>query len=136
MAEAVEYEQFDGPGAGHVPEGEADLSRLREVPVEISVEVGRTRMTVGQALDLRPGSVVTLERIAGEPADLLVNGTPVARGEIVVVDEQFGLRVTEILAADEDGEAPAPAPVVTLAPAPPQVAPAVLDDGPPADPQA
>ena len=54
-------------------------------------------MTVGETLDLRVGSVVTLERLAGETADLLVNGTPIARGEVVVIDEQYGLRVTEIL---------------------------------------
>ena len=65
--------------------------------MELSVEIGRTHMTVGETLELRAGSIVTLERLAGEPVDLLVNGTPIARGEVVVVDEQFGLRVTEIL---------------------------------------
>jgi len=65
--------------------------------MELSVEIGRTSMTVGETLELRAGSVITLERLAGEPVDLLVNGTPIARGEVVVVDEQFGLRVTEIV---------------------------------------
>ena len=74
-----------------------DLSRLSDIPMELSVEIGRTHMTVGETLDLRVGSVVRLERQAGEPVDLLVNGTPIARGEVVVVDEQYGLRVTEIL---------------------------------------
>ncbi len=73
------------------------MRRLSDVPVELSVEIGRTRMTVGETLQLRPGSIVTLERLAGEPVDLLVNGTPIARGEVVVVDEQFGLRVTEVV---------------------------------------
>ena len=68
--------------------------------MELSVEIGRTRMTVGETLELRIGSIVTLDRLAGEPVDLLVNGTPIARGEVVVVDEQFGLRVTKII----DGE--------------------------------
>ena len=63
------------------------------------MEIGRTHMTVGETLDLRVGSVVTLERLAGETADLLVNGTAIARGEVVVVDEQYGLRITEILDA-------------------------------------
>ena len=65
--------------------------------MELSVEIGRTHMTVGETLDLRVGSVVTLERLAGETADLLVNGTAIARGEVVVIDEQYGLRITEIL---------------------------------------
>lgn len=68
--------------------------------MELSVEIGRTRMTVGEMLQLRAGSIVTLERLAGEPVDLLVNGTPIARGEVVIVDEQFGLRVNEIVEGD------------------------------------
>jgi flagellar motor switch protein FliN/FliY len=81
-----------GPGTG------GDLDRLRDVPVELAVEIGRTRMTVGETLALAPGSVVKLNRLAGEPVDLLVNGKPIARGEVVVVDEEFGLRVTDIVA--------------------------------------
>ena len=110
MAEAIEYEQFD-QSAGNAGAGasEADFTRLSDIPMELSVEIGRTHMTVGETLDLHPGSVVTLERAAGEPADLLVNGTPIARGEVVVVDESFGLRVTEILDRGTDGEHPAEA---------------------------
>ena len=74
-----------------------DLQRLHDVPVELAVEIGRTRMTIGETLALGPGSIVSLNRLAGEPVDLLVNGRPIARGEVVVVDEEFGLRVTEIL---------------------------------------
>jgi flagellar motor switch protein FliN/FliY len=103
----VAYEQLDqSPApAGTVgvppnPEADADLRRLSEVPMELSVEIGRTRMTVGETLQLRAGSIVTLERLAGEPVDLLVNGTPLARGEVVIVDEEFGLRVTEIVEDD------------------------------------
>jgi flagellar motor switch protein FliN/FliY len=80
---------------------EADLRRLSDVPMELSVEIGRTSMTIGETLDLRAGSIVTLDRLAGEPVDLLVNGTPIARGEVLVVDEQFGLRVTQILEGDQ-----------------------------------
>ena len=75
--------------------------------MQLSVEIGRTSMTVGETLDLRAGSIITLDRLAGEPVDLLVNGTPIARGEVVVVDEQFGLRVTEIVEG-EPGGAPVP----------------------------
>jgi flagellar motor switch protein FliN/FliY len=87
-----------------------DLRRLSAVPVDLSVEIGRTRMTVGETLELREGSVVTLDRMAGEPVDLLVNGTPIARGEVVVIDEQFGLRLTQVLAnpAGADGVAGVP----------------------------
>jgi flagellar motor switch protein FliN len=81
-----------------------ELQRLHDVPVELAVEIGRTRMTIGETLALGPGSIVSLNRLAGEPVDLLVNGRPIARGEVVVVDEEFGLRVTEIVAA----VAPAP----------------------------
>jgi flagellar motor switch protein FliN len=80
-----------------------DLRRLAEVPMELSVEIGRTQITVGETLALRAGSVVTLDRLAGEPADLLVNGTLIARGEVVVVDEQFGLRLTQIVNGDPAG---------------------------------
>jgi flagellar motor switch protein FliN/FliY len=100
-----EPEQFDqGQEPGAPGALDQDLRRLGEVPLEMSVEIGRTQMTVGETLDLRAGSIVTLDRLAGEPVDLLVNGTPIARGEVVVVDEQFGLRVTEIL--EGDGSSP------------------------------
>src|SRR5579871_5289048 len=79
-----------------------DLRRLRDVLVELTVEIGRTRMTVGETLELRPGSVVALSRMAGDPVDLLVNGRRIARGEVVVVDEEFGLRITEIGVAEPD----------------------------------
>jgi flagellar motor switch protein FliN/FliY len=77
----------------------ADLHRLHDVPVELAVEIGRTRMTIGQTLELRPGSVVSLNRLAGEPVDLLINGKPIARGEVVVIDEEFGLRVTDVVSS-------------------------------------
>jgi flagellar motor switch protein FliN/FliY len=77
----------------------ADLRRLHDVPVELAVEIGRTRMTIGQSLELRPGSVVSLNRLAGEPVDLLINGKPIARGEVVVIDEEFGLRVTDVVSS-------------------------------------
>jgi flagellar motor switch protein FliN/FliY len=108
MSEAVVYEQFDETGqpAG-TEQPDSDLRRLSDVPMELSVEIGRTRMTVGETLELRIGSIVTLDRLAGEPVDLLVNGTPIARGEVIVVDEQFGLRVTKITDGESIGEEPA-----------------------------
>jgi flagellar motor switch protein FliN/FliY len=82
----------------------ADLSRLHDVPVELAVEIGRTRMTIGQTLELRPGSVVSLNRLAGEPVDLLINGKPIAHGEVVVIDEEFGLRITDVVTAPRNFE--------------------------------
>ena len=109
MTETIEYEQFDGAPAanGAGANGVADLSRLSEIPMELSVEIGRTHMTVGQTLELHVGSVVELERQAGEPVDLLVNGSAIARGEVVVTDEQYGLRITEILEGGASDEAAA-----------------------------
>ena len=81
--------------------GTTELERLGQVTLELTVEVGRTRMTLGQARALGPGSVITLDRLADQPVDLLVNGKPVARGEVVVIDDVFGLRVTQIVASVE-----------------------------------
>src|SRR5271170_1012703 len=111
MSEKLELEQLPA-GAGEPAaiglNAVADLRRLSAVPVDLSVEMGRTRMTVGETLELRQGSIITLNRMAGEPVDLLVNGTAIARGEVVVIDEQFGLRVTEVLGQPPAGsEAPA-----------------------------
>lgn len=77
-----------------------ELGRVLDVPVELSVELGRARMTIGEALALAPGSVLTLDRLAGRPVDLLVNGRAIARGQVVVVDDAFGLRVSELVAPD------------------------------------
>ena len=95
MSTEVEFGPLEPAGA--VAVDAADLDRLTAVTVELAVEVGRTRMSVGDALALGPGSVVTLDRLADQPVDLLVNGKPIARGEVVVVDEEFGLRITEVV---------------------------------------
>jgi flagellar motor switch protein FliN/FliY len=96
MADEIQYDALDPVPT--LPSGNADLARVASVPVELAVEIGRTRMTIRETLALGPGSIVTLERLAGEPVDLLVNGKPIARGEVVVIDEEFGLRVTEVVA--------------------------------------
>jgi flagellar motor switch protein FliN/FliY len=84
------------PAGGSLAAG-AGLDLLRDVVMEVTVELGRTRMTISELLSLSPGAVVELDRAAGSPADLLVNGTLLARGEVVVVDEDFGIRITEIV---------------------------------------
>jgi flagellar motor switch protein FliN len=115
----LEYTQLES--SADAVGGEGGLDRLRDVPVDLVVEIGRTRMTIGEALKLSPGSVIGLNRLAGDPVNLLVNGKPIARGEVVVVDEEFGLRVTEVVsdAGPLSGTAaPAPAPVAAPEPAP------------------
>ena len=77
---------------------------LLDVEMDVTAELGRTRMTVRSLLDLEPGAIVELDRMAGSPVDLLVNGRLIARGEVVVVDEEFALRVTEIVASAVEAE--------------------------------
>jgi flagellar motor switch protein FliN/FliY len=129
MSDPVDYVPFEttttAPAA--TPAGETpELERLYDVPVELAVEIGRTHMTIRETLALGPGSIVTLNRLAGEPVDLLVNGKPIARGEVVVIDEEFGLRVTEVVAGETAAEAetapvPVAEPVLQAAPVEPAV---------------
>ena len=120
MSDPVDYVPFETTTTAPADTAGADLERLFDVPVELAVEIGRTHMTIRETLALGPGSIVTLDRLAGEPVDLLVNGKPIARGEVVVLDEEFGLRVTEVLVS---GSPPAPAPAET-APEVPAAVPA------------
>ena len=112
-SDQIVYVAFEAPPApaAHLPgELNAELERLHDVPVELTVEIGRTRMTIRETLGLGPGSIVSLERLAGEPVDLLVNGKRIAYGEVVVIDEEFGLRITELVdsAGDSAGGGDAP----------------------------
>jgi flagellar motor switch protein FliN/FliY len=94
----VEFAQLEGSDfTGSV--GNLDL--IVDIPVRITVELGRTRKTIGEVLALGPGSVVELNKMAGEPVDVLVNGKLIARGEVVVIDESFGIRVTDIVSRAE-----------------------------------
>jgi flagellar motor switch protein FliN/FliY len=109
-AEAVDYVPFEatvGSEPAAPSAAASELERLSDVPVELAVEIGRTRMTIGETLALGPGSIITLNRLAGEPVDLLVNGKPIARGEVVVIDEEFGLRLTEIVSRSAAADHPA-----------------------------
>ncbi|GAA3930639.1 flagellar motor switch protein FliN [Actinoplanes auranticolor] len=90
-----------GEGAAPLRSG---LDMLHDVEMEVSAELGRTRMSVRELLSLIPGAIVELDRAAGSPADLLVNGRLIARGEVVVVDENFGIRITEILSPGNERE--------------------------------
>jgi flagellar motor switch protein FliN/FliY len=79
------------PDQGH------GIELLMDVALEVSVELGRSHMSIGEILALRTGSVIELDKLAGEPVDVSVNGTLIARGEVVVVDEKFGVRITEVV---------------------------------------
>jgi len=98
MAGDVTLADLSGPAVAG--SGSTDLSLVLDVPVDLVVEIGRTRMTIRETLGICRGTIITLDRLAGEPADLLVNGRLVARGEVVAIDEEFGLRVTEVLFTD------------------------------------
>ena len=78
-----------------------DLTRVLDIPVQLSVELGRTKLAVRQILQLGTGSVVELGTMAGEVVDVLVNGHLIAQGEIVVVNEKFGIRLTDVVTASE-----------------------------------
>ncbi|MBE8717407.1 flagellar motor switch protein FliN [Cellvibrio polysaccharolyticus] len=78
-----------------------DLDVILDIPVSISMEVGRTSITIRNLLQLNQGSVIELDRLAGEPLDVLVNGTLIAHGEVVVVNEKFGIRMTDVISPSE-----------------------------------
>ena len=95
--------QLEASGMGGEEE-KANQEMLMRVPLEISVEIGRTKKLVKDILEFTQGSLVVLDKMAGEQADLYVNGQCVARGDIVVVEDNFGIRITEIVACDLNQE--------------------------------
>ena len=88
------------PGAP-LGEGAQDLDLILDIPVSLTVELGRTRIPIKHILQLAQGSVIELEALAGEPMDVLVNGCLIAQGEVVVVNEKFGIRLTDIVTPSE-----------------------------------
>jgi flagellar motor switch protein FliN/FliY len=97
-AHVLEYQALQGAGgAPAVPGASRPLTLLHDVEMGVTAELGRTRMTVRDLLSLTPGAVVELDRAAGSPVDVLVNGTLIARGEVVVIDEEYGIRISEIV---------------------------------------
>ncbi|MBQ7972769.1 MAG: flagellar motor switch phosphatase FliY [Lachnospiraceae bacterium] len=79
------------------PAGQENMGLIMDVPLEVTVELGRTKKSIADILDFAPGTIIELDKIAGEPIDVLVNGKFVAKGEVVVIEESFGIRVTEII---------------------------------------
>ncbi len=91
----AQFQNFQ-PNMAAVPGGE-NIGLIMDVPLEVTVELGRTSKSISEILDFAPGTIIELDRIAGEPIDVLVNGKFVAKGEVVVIEESFGIRVTEII---------------------------------------
>jgi flagellar motor switch protein FliN/FliY len=93
------FPSFGGTGMSGGMMNELDM--ILDIPVQITVELGRTKITIKNLLQLAHGSVVELEAMAGEPMDVLVNGTLIAQGEVVVVNDKFGIRLTDIITPSE-----------------------------------
>lgn len=93
VAQTVTFPSLDDMPA---TPGGSDISLLLDVPLQVTVELGRTQLRIRNVLELVPGSIVELDKLAGEPVDVLVNGKQIARGEVVVIDEEFGVRITDV----------------------------------------
>lgn len=100
QAAAAEFDSLEDTSDGPAVE-EENLDVILDIPVTISMEIGRTSISIRNLLQLNQGSVVELDRLAGEPMDVLVNGTLVAHGEVVVVNEKFGIRLTDVISPAE-----------------------------------
>jgi len=101
QAAAVELPTLDSAGEDVSGEGHRNLDVILDIPVTISMEIGRTKLPIRNLLQLNQGSVVELERLAGEPLDVLVNGTLIAHGEVVVINERYGIRFTDVVSPAE-----------------------------------
>nr|WP_233143786.1 flagellar motor switch protein FliN [Colwellia chukchiensis] len=100
-AETVELEDLEEEGEAITGEEKRKLDAILDIPVTISMEVGRSNISIRNLLQLNQGSVVELDRVAGEALDVLVNGTLIAHGEVVVVNDKFGIRLTDVISQVE-----------------------------------
>lgn len=96
-AESAQFQELQADAGAAEGGGEVNMDAILDVPVTISMEIGRSHITIRNLLQLNQGSVVELDRLAGEPMDVLVNGTLIAQGEVVVVNDKFGIRLTDII---------------------------------------
>ena len=99
--EAMQFQELEDDMLGSDIDDDINLDVILDVPVTISMEIGRTQINIRNLLQLNQGSVVELDRRAGEPMDVLVNGTLVAHGEVVVVNDKFGIRLTDVISPAE-----------------------------------
>ena len=98
--ERAAFKKLNG-NSNQLTTGEANLDVILDIPVTLSMEIGRTELPIHSLLQLNQGSVVELDRLAGEPLDVLINGTLIAHGEVVVVNEKFGIRLTDVVSPAE-----------------------------------
>ena len=96
-AQPIQLPNFDDPGVRAVDSSEFGIGLIMDVSLQVSVELGQCKKTIKEILDLNTGSILTLDKLAGEPVDIVVHGKPVAKGEVIVIDESYGIRITEIL---------------------------------------
>jgi flagellar motor switch protein FliN len=92
---------FEGTETSAASAEELNLNVILDVPVTLSLEIGRTQINIRNLLQLNQGSIVELDRFAGEPLDVLVNGTLIAHGEVVVINDKFGIRLTDVISPSE-----------------------------------
>jgi len=98
----VEFEGFDETGGREASNGHSrSMALLKDVEMEVSVQLGQIEMPLGKVLQLAKGSIIELDKLAGEPVDILVNGSKIAQGEVVVIDEHFGVRITNLITTRE-----------------------------------
>ncbi|WP_016956865.1 flagellar motor switch protein FliN [Catenovulum agarivorans] len=100
-AQIAELEDLNADNPPITAEEKRKLDTILDIPVTISMEVGRSKLSIRNLLQLNQGSVVELDRVAGEPLDVLVNGTLIAHGEVVVVNDKFGIRLTDVISQIE-----------------------------------
>lgn len=100
-AKAVDLQELQDDAPPISAEERRKLDTILDIPVTISMEVGRSQISIRNLLQLNQGSVVELDRVAGEPLDVLVNGTLIAHGEVVVVNDKFGIRLTDVISQTE-----------------------------------
>lgn len=101
QAREASSDVFPPLNAEHASGASRDLEMIMDIPVKLTVELGRTRLTIKQLLELAQGSVVELDGLAGEPMDILINGYLIAQGEVVVIEDKYGIRITEIITPSE-----------------------------------
>ncbi|MBQ9376681.1 MAG: flagellar motor switch protein FliN, partial [Schwartzia sp.] len=97
----VQAAQFTPLATMPVQINDANIGLILDVPLQVTVELGRTKKSIKEVLELTNGSIVELDKLAGEPVDILVNGKYLAKGEVVVIDENFGVRITDIVSPEE-----------------------------------
>jgi len=100
-AQQAELEQLEDDSGAKIIDSDSNLDAILDIPVTISMEVGRSNISIRNLLQLNQGSVIELDRVAGESLDVLVNGTLIAHGEVVVVNDKFGIRLTDVISQTE-----------------------------------